>query len=137
MNLCGIPYYYSREFEDIYFYMVDFLYVDEEIKPDYVRFCDDRIHITVAYTRWSDEIDLINSSLVIVLEYTENDIEGSVFGYEVSVYFYMTINGEVKEDNAYRRIFKNLDDVEDYNKWVEFRSHVAPWLVKFKMYIED
>ena len=49
-------------------------------------------------------------------------------------YRYMTINGEVKEDNAYRKILKNLDDVEDYNKWVEFRSHVAPWLVKFKKY---
>lgn len=137
MNLCGIPYYYSREFEDIYFYMVDFLYVDEEIKPDYVRFCDDRIYIQSAYTNWTEEDGLINCVLNINLDYNENQIKRDTFGYEVLVDFYFMINGEVKEDNAYRRIFKNLDDVEDYNKWVEFKSHVAPWLVKFKMYSEN
>ena len=63
MSLCGIPYSYSSEFENIYLYIIDFLCVDKEIEPDYIKFSDDRVHITVAYTRWSDEIDLINSSL--------------------------------------------------------------------------
>ena len=134
MNLCGIPYYYSREFEDIYFYMVDFLYVDEEIKPDYIRFQDNKIYIQSAYTNWTEEDGLINCVLNINLDYNENQIKRDTFGYEVLIDFYFMINGEVKEDNAYRRIFKNLDDVEDYNKWVEFRSHVTPWLVKFKKY---
>lgn len=134
MNLCGIPYSYSSEFEDIYCYMIDFLCVDKEIKPDYVRFCDDRIYIQSAYTNWTEEDGLINCVLNINLDYNENIIKRDIFGYEVLVDFYFMINGEVKEDNAYRRIFKNLDDVEDYNKWVEFRGHVAPWLVKFKKY---
>ena len=134
MNLCGIPYYYSREFEDIYFYMVDFLYVDEEIKPDYIRFQDNKIYIQSAYTNWTEEDGLISCVLNIILNYDEDQIKRDTFGYEVLVDFYFMINGEVKEDNAYRRIFKNLDDVEDYNKWVEFKSHVAPWLVKFKKY---
>ena len=137
MNLCGIPYYYSREFEDIYFYMVDFLYVDKEIKPDYIRFQDNKIYIQSAYTNWTEENGLINCVLNIILDYGENQIEKNTLGYEVLVDFYFMINGETKKDEVYRRIFKNLDDVEDYNKWVEFRSHVAPWLVKFKMYIED
>ena len=51
--------------------------------------------------------------------------------------FFFQINGEVKKDEMYEKRFKNLDDVEDYNNWIVFRSHVTPWLVKFKMYIED
>ena len=134
MNLCGIPYYYSREFEDIYFYMVDFLYVDEEIKPDYIRFQDNKIYIQSAYTNWTEEDGLISCVLNIILNYDEDQIKRDTFGYEVLVDFYFMINGETEKDEVYRRIFKNLDDVEDYNKWVEFRSHVAPWLVKFKKY---
>ena len=137
MNLCGIPYYYSREFEDIYFYMVDFLYVDEEIKPDYVKFCDDRIYIQSAYTKWTEDYGLINSVLTIVLNYGKNQIERDTLGYEVGIDFFFQINGEVKKDEMYEKRFKNLDDVEDYNNWIVFRSHVTPWLVKFKMYIED
>lgn len=137
MSLCGIPYSYSSEFEGIYCYMIDFLCVDKEIKPDYVRFCDDRIYIQSAYTNWREEDGLINSVLTIVLNYGKNQIERDTLGYEVGIDFFFQINGEVKKDGMYEKRFKNLDDVEDYNKWVEFRSHVAPWLVKFKMYSEN
>ena len=134
MNLCGIPYYYSREFEDIYFYMVDFLYVDKEIKPDYIKFQDNRISIQSAYANWTEEDGLISCALNIILDYDKNQIKRDTFGYEVLFDFYLMVNGETKKDEVYRKRFKNLDNVEDYNKWVEFRSHVAPWLVKFKKY---
>ena len=134
MSLCGIPYSYSSEFEDIYCYMIDFLCVDKNIKPDYVRFQDNRIHIQSAYTNWTEEDGLINCVLNIILDYDENQIKRDIFGYEVLISFYFMINGETEKDEVYRKRFKNLDDVEDYNKWVEFRSHVTPWLVKFKKY---
>ena len=134
MSLCGIPYSYSDEFEDIYCYMIDFLCVDKEIKPDYIRFSDNRIYIQSAYTKWTEEDGLINSILSIVLDYCNNEDERNIFGYEVEINFFFQINGEVKKDEVYKRRFKNLEDVEDYNKWIEFRSHVAPWLVKFKKY---
>lgn len=134
MSLCGIPYSYSSEFEDIYCYMIDFLCVDKEINPDYVRFQYNKIYIQSAYTNWTDEEGLVNSILTIVLDYCNNEDERNIFGYEVEINFFFQINGEVKKDEVYKRRFKNLEDVEDYNKWIEFRSHVAPWLVKFKKY---
>ena len=134
MSLCGIPYSYSSEFEDIYCYMIDFLCVDKEINPDYVRFQYNKIYIQSAYTNWTDEEGLVNSILTIVLDYCNNEDERNIFGYEVEINFFFQINGEVKKDEVYKRRFKNLEDVEDYNKWVEFRSHVTPWLVKFKKY---
>ena len=137
MSLCGIPYSYSSEFEDIYLYMIDFLCVDKEIEPDYIRFSDNRIYIQSAYTKWTEDDGLINSVLTIVLNYGKNQIERDTLGYEVGIDFFFQINGEVKKDEMYEKRFKNLDDVEDYNNWIVFRSHVTPWLVKFKMYIED
>ena len=137
MSLCGIPYFYSSEFEEIYFSMIDFLCVDKEIKPDYIRFQENKIYIQSAYTNWTEEDGLINCVLNITLDYDESQIKRDTFGYEVLFDFYLMVNGETKKDEVYRKRFKNLDDVEDYNKWVEFRSHVAPWLVKFKMYSEN
>lgn len=137
MSLCGIPYSYSDEFKDIYCYMIDFLCVDKEIEPDYIRFSDNRIYIQSAYTKWTEDDGLINSVLTIVLNYGKNQIERDTLGYEVGIDFFFQINGEVKKDEMYEKRFKNLDDVEDYNNWIVFRSHVTPWLVKFKMYIED
>ena len=137
MSLYRIPYSYSSEFEDIYFYMIDFLCVDKEIKPDYIGFQDNRIYIRSAYTKWTEDEGLTNSILTIVLDYGENQIERDTLGYEVKIDFFFQINGEVKIDEVYRKRFKNLDDVEDYNNWIVFRSHVTPWLVKFKMYSEN
>lgn len=137
MSLCGIPYFYSSEFEEIYFSMIDFLCVDKEIKPDYIRFQENKIYIQSAYTNWTEEDGLINCVLNITLDYDESQIKRDTFGYEVLFDFYLMVNGETKKDEVYRKRFKNLDDVEDYNKWVEFRSHVTPWLVKFKMYSEN
>ena len=137
MSLCGIPYSYSDEFEDIYCYMIDFLCVDKEIKPDYVRFQDNRIHIQSAYTNWTEEDGLINCVLNIILNYDEDQIKRDIFGYEVLVDFYFMINGEMKKDEVYKKRFKNLDDVEDYNKWVEFKYHITPLLVIFKKYEES
>ena len=137
MSLCEIPYSYSDEFKDIYCYMIDFLCVDKEIEPDYIRFSDNRIYIQSAYTKWTEDDGLINSVLTIVLNYGKNQIERDTLGYEVGIDFFFQINGEVKKDEMYEKRFKNLDDVEDYNNWIVFRSHVTPWLVKFKMYIED
>ena len=134
MSLCGIPYSYSKEFEDIYCYMIDFLCVDKEIKPDYIRFSDNRIYIQSAYTKWTEDDGLINSVLTIVLNYGKNQTERDTLGYEVGIDFFFQINGEVKKDEMYEKRFKNLDDVEDYNNWIVFKSHVAPWLVKFKKY---
>lgn len=137
MSLCGIPYSYSSEFEDIYCYMIDFLCVDKEIEPDYVRFCDDRIYIQSAYTKWTEDEGLINSSLIIVLDYGKNQIERNTLGYEVGIVFLFQINGEVKKDEVYKKRFKNLNDVEDYNNWIVLRSRVTPWLVLFKKYNKD
>lgn len=134
MSLCENPYSYSSEFEDIYLYMIDFLCVDKEIKPDYVRFQDNRIHIQSAYTNWTEEDGLISCVLTIVLNYGKNQIERDTLGYEVLVSFYFMINGEAEKDEVYRKRFKNLDDVEDYNSWIVFRSHVTPWLTIFKKY---
>lgn len=134
MSLCGIPYSYSSKFEVIYLNIVDFLCVDKEIKPDYIKFQDNKIYIQSAYANWTEEDGLISCALNIILDYDENKIKRNTFGYEVLVSFYFIINGETEKDEVYRKRFKNLNDVEDYNKWVEFRSHVAPWLVKFKKY---
>ena len=134
MSLCGIPYSYSSEFEDIYFYMIDFLCVDKEIKPDYIKFQDNRISIQSAYANWTEEDGLISCALNIILNYDENQIKRDTFGYEVLIDFYFMINGETEKDEVYRKRFKNLENIEDYNKWVEFRNYVAPWLVKFKKY---
>ena len=137
MSLCGIPYSYSSEFEDIYLYMIDFLCVDKEMKPDYIEFQDNRIYIRSAYTKWTEDEGLINSILSIVLDYGENQIERNTLGYEVRIDFFFQINGEVKKDEVYRNRFKNLDDIDEYNNWILLRSHVTPWLVKFKMYNKD
>lgn len=134
MSLCGIPYSYSSKFEVIYLNIVDFLCVDKEIKPDYIKFQDNKIYIQSAYANWTEEDGLISCALNIILDYDENKIKRNTFGYEVLVSFYFIINGETEKDEVYRKRFKNLNDVEDYDKWVEFRSHVAPWLVKFKKY---
>lgn len=134
MSLCGIPYFYSSEFEEIYFSMIDFLYVDKEINPDYVMFQDNKIYIKSDYTNWIKEEGLVNSSLIIILDYCNNKDERDIFGYEVKIDFLFQINGEVKKDEVCKRRFKNLEDVEDYNNWVEFRSHVTPWLTIFKKY---
>lgn len=136
MNLCGIPYYYSREFEDLYFNMIDFLYVDKEIKPDYVMFQDNKIYIKSDYTNWTEE-GLVNSSLIIILDYCNNEDERNIFGYEIQVDFLLQINGEVVKDEVYKRRFKNLENVEDYNNWVDLKYHITPWIVKFKMYEES
>lgn len=137
MSLCGNPYSYSSEFEDIYLSMIDFLCVDKEIEPDYIRFSENRIYIQSAYTKWTEDEGLINSILTIVLNYGKNQIERDTLGYEVGIDFFFQINGEVKKDETYEKRFKNLDDVEDYNNWIVFTSYVTPWLVKFKMYSED
>lgn len=137
MNLCGIPYFYSEEFKDIYCSMVDFLYFDKEIDPDYVMFQDNKIYIKSDYTNWTEEEGLVNSSLIIILDYCNNKDERDILGYEVQVDFLLQINGEVIKDEVYKRRFKNLDNIEDYNKWIELRSHVTPWIVMFKMYEES
>lgn len=137
MSLYRIPYSYSSKFEYIYFYMIDFLCVDKEIKPDYIEFQDNRIYIRSAYTKWTEDEGLTNSILTIVLDYGENQIERDTLGYEVKIDFFFQINGEVKTDEVYRKRFKNLDAIDDYNNWIVLRSHVTPWLVKFKMYSED
>lgn len=137
MSLCGIPYSYSSEFENLYCYIIDFLCVDKEIKPGCIRFQDNRIYIRSAYTKWTEENGLINSILTIVLDYGENQIERDTLGYEVEIDFFFQINGEVKTDKVYRKRFKNLEDVEDYNNWIVFRSHVTPWLARFKIYSEN
>lgn len=137
MSLCGIPYFYSDEFKNIYCSMVDFLCVDKEIKPDYIKFQDNKIYIQSACANWTEEDGLISCVLNIILDYDESKIKRDAFGYEVLVDFYLMINGETKKDEVYRKRFKNLDDVEDYNNWIVFRSRVTPWLVKFKMYSEN
>ena len=137
MSLCGIPYFYSEEFKDIYCSIVDFLCVDKNIKPEYVRFQDNRIHIQSAYTNWTEEDGLINCVLNIILNYDEDQIKRDIFGYEVLVDFYFMINGEIKKDETYRKMFKNLDNIENYNKWIEFKYHITPLLVMFKEYEES
>ena len=137
MSFCGIPYSYSSEFEDLYLNVIDFLCVDKKIKPDYIRFNDNKIYIQSAYTNWTEEDGLINSILTIVLDYGKNQIERDTLGYEVEIDFFFQINGEVEKDEIYERRFKNLDDIDEYNNWIVFSSHVAPWLVKFKMYSEN
>lgn len=137
MSLCGIPYFYSSEFEEIYYSMIDFLCVDKKIKPDYVRFQDNRIHIQYTYTNWTEEDGLINCVLNIILNYDEDQIKRDIFGYEVIADFYFMINGEIKKDETYRKTFKNLEDVEDYNKWIEFKYHIIPLLATFKKYEES
>lgn len=136
MSLCGIPYFYSSEFEEIYFSMIDFSYVDKEINPDYVMFQNNKIYIKSDYTNWTEE-GLVNSSLIIILDYCNNKDERNIFGYEVQVDFLLQINGEVKKDEVYKRRFKNLEDVEDYNKWIDLKYHITPWIVMFKKYKES
>lgn len=136
MSLCGIPYFYSDEFEEIYYSMIDFLCFDKEFNPDYVMFQDNKIYIKSDYTNWIEEEGLVNSSLIIILDYCNNKDERDILGYEVKIDFLFQINGEVIKDEVYKRRFKNLEDVEDYNNWVDLKYHITPWIAMFKKYEE-
>lgn len=134
MSLCRIPYFYSEEFKDIYYSTIDFLCVDKEIEPKRVMFDKTAIYIQSFYTNCTEKDGLVDSSLIILLDYGENQIERDTVGYEVMVHFYLAIKGKVVKDEEYRKEFKNLENIEDYNKWVEFKYNITPWLIKFKKY---